>query len=106
MLTSRCRSARTEFSVPAPGTWRPSRTGNVDVAGQNDGQETGPFRRLLSQDGRTAILPQDAAEIVRAWRESSVWIVVTDGGCPVSRVRARSAAACHWPLSRTEPRGR
>ena len=71
---------------------------------------------LLSQDGRTAILPQDAAEIVRAWRGSRVSIAVTDGGgsggasifdlSGVETVRARLAAACHWPPSRTEIRGR
>jgi hypothetical protein len=116
VLTLRCRSARTEISVRAQGTWRPSRAGDVDVALQTDGQETGHLRWLLSQDGRTASLPQDAAETVRAWRESRVSIAVTDGGgsggasifdlSGIETVRARLAAACHWPPSRTEARGR
>jgi hypothetical protein len=116
VLTLRCRSARTEISVRAQGTWRPSRAGDVDVALQTDGQETGHLRWLLSQDGRTASLPQDAAETVRAWRESRISIAVTDGGgsggasifdlSGIERVRARLAATCHWPPSRTEARGR
>jgi hypothetical protein len=116
VLMLRCRSARTELSVRSQRTWRPSSAGDVDVAMQTDGQETGHLRWLLSQDGRTAILPQDAAEIVRAWRGSRVSIAVTDGGgsggasifdlSGVETVRARLAAACHWPPSRTEIRGR
>jgi hypothetical protein len=116
VLTLRCKSARTEISVRAQGTWRPSRAGDVDVALQTDGQETGHLRWLLSQDGRTAALPLDAAETVRAWREGRVSIAVTDGGgsgrasifdlSGIERVRARLAAACHWPPSRTEARGR
>jgi hypothetical protein len=115
-LTLRCRSARTEISVLAQGTWRPSRAGDVDVALQMDGQETGHLRWLLSQDGRTASLPQDAAEIVRTWRESRVSIAVTDGGgsggasifdlSGFETVRARLSAACHWPPPRTEARSR
>jgi hypothetical protein len=111
-LTLRCRRARTEISVLAQGTWRPSHAGDVDVALQMDGQETGHLRWLLSQDGRTASLPQDAAETVRAWRESRVSIAVTDGGgsggasifdlSGFETVRARLAAACHWPPPRTE----
>jgi hypothetical protein len=114
VLTLRCRSARSEISVRTQGTWRPSRTGDVDVALQIDGQGTGHLRWLLSQDGRTASLPQDAAETVRAWRESRVSIAVTDGSgsggtsifdlAGVETVRARLAAACHWPP--TEARGR
>jgi hypothetical protein len=116
VLTLRCRSARTEISVRAQGTWRPSRAGDVDVALQIDGRETGHLRWLLSQDGRTASLPQDAAEIVRAWSQSRVSIAVTDGGgsggasifdlSGVETVRARLAAACHWPPPRTEARSR
>jgi hypothetical protein len=74
------RTARTELAVRSQRTWRPSRAGDVDVAMQTDGQKTGHLRWLLSEDGRTAIPPQDAAEIVRAWRESRVSIAVTDGG--------------------------
>jgi hypothetical protein len=116
VLTLRCRNARTEIAVRAQGTWRPSRAGDVDVALQVDGRETGHLRWLLSQDGRTASLPQDAAETVRAWSESRVSITVTDGGgsggasvfdlSGVETVRARLAAACHWPPSRTEARSR
>jgi len=117
VLMLRCRSARTEISVRAQGTWRPSRPGDVDVALQMDGQATGQHLRwLLSQDGRTASLPQDAAETVRAWSESRISIAVTDGGgsggasifdlSGVETVRARLAAACHWPPSRTEARSR
>jgi hypothetical protein len=116
VLTVRCRSARTEISVRAQGTWRPSRAGDVDVALQTDGQATAQHLRwLLSQDGRTASLPQDAAETVRAWSENRVSIAVTDGGgsggasifdlSGLETVRARLAAACHWPPSRTEARG-
>jgi hypothetical protein len=115
-LTLRCRGARTEISVRAQGTWRPSRAGDVDVAVQTDGQETGHLRLLLSQDGRTASLPQDATETVRAWKESKVSIAVTDGGgsggasifdlAGLETVRGRLAAACHWPPPRTEARSR
>jgi hypothetical protein len=111
-----CGSARTKLSVRSQSTWRPSRAGDVDVAMQTDDQETGHLRWLLSEDGRTAILPQDAVEIVRAWRASRVAIAVTDGGgsggasiCDLSSaetVRAGLAAACHWPPSRTEVPGR
>jgi hypothetical protein len=112
MLTLRCRNARTQISVRAQSTWRPSRAGDVDVALQTDGQETGHFHWLLSQDGRTASFPQDAAETVRAWHESRVSIAVTDGSgsggasifdlSGIETVRARLATACH----RTEARGR
>jgi hypothetical protein len=115
-LTLRCRNARTEISVLAQGTWRPSHAGDVDVALQMDGQQTGHLRWLLSQDGRTASLPRDAAETVRAWRESRVSIAVTDGGgsggasifdlSGFETVRARLAAACHWPPPRTEAHSR
>jgi hypothetical protein len=116
VLTVRCRNARTEISLRAQGTWRPSRAGDVAVALQIDGQETGHLRWLLSQDGRTASLPQDAAETVRAWSESRVSIAVTDGGgsggasifdlSGLETVRAKLAAACHWPPPRTEARSR
>jgi hypothetical protein len=108
VLTLRCGSVRTEISVRAQGMWRASRAGDVDVAMRTDGQETGHFRWLLSDYGRTASLPQDAAETVRAWRESRVSITVTDGGgsggasiFDLSGVEAvaRLAAACHWPLA-------
>jgi len=69
------RTGRTELAVRSQRTWRPSRAGDVDAAMQTNG-----LRWLLSEDGRTAIPPQDAAEIVRAWRESRVSIAVTDGG--------------------------
>jgi hypothetical protein len=113
VLMLRCRSARTELSQR---TWQQSRAGDVDAAMQTDDQETGHLRRLLSQDRRTAILPQDAAEIVRTWRGSRVSIAVTDGGgsggasifdlSGVETVRARLAAACRSPPSLTEIRGR
>jgi hypothetical protein len=117
MLTLRCRNARTEISVRAQGTWRPTRAGDVDVALQTDSQSTAQHVRwLLSQDGRTASWAQDSAETVRAWRESRISVAVTDGGgsggtsifdlSGVETVRARLAAACHWPPSRTEARGR
>jgi hypothetical protein len=116
VLTLRCRGARTEISVRAQGTWRPSRAGDVDVALQTDGKEAVHLRWLLSQDGRTASLPQDAAETVRTWRDSRVSIAITDatgsGGASIfdlsglETVRARLAAACHWSPSRTEARGR
>jgi hypothetical protein len=104
------RTGRTELAVRSQRTWRPSRAGDVDAAMQTNG-----LRWLLSEDGRTAILPQGAAEIVWAWRGSRVSIVVTDGGrsgsasifdlSGVETVRARLAAACHWPPSRTEVPG-
>lgn len=117
VLMVRCRNARTEISVRAQGTWRPSRAGDVDVALQTDGQAaTEHLRWLLSQDGRTASLPQDASETVRAWSENRISIAVTDGGgsggasifnlSGIKTIRARLAAACHWPPSRTEARGR
>jgi hypothetical protein len=116
VLMVRCRNAHTEISVRAQGAWRASRAGDVDVALQVDDKETAHLRWWLSQDGRMASLPQDAAETVRAWSESRVSITVTDGGgsggasvfdlSGVETVRARLAAACHWPPSRTEIRGR
>jgi hypothetical protein len=116
VLMVRCRNAHTEISVRAQGAWRASRAGDVDVALQVDDKETAHLRWWLSQDGRMASLPQDAAETVRAWSESRVSITVTDGGgsggasvfdlSGVETVRARLAAACHWPPSRTEARSR
>ena len=86
------RTARTELAVRSQRTWRPSRAGDVDAAMQTNG-----LRWLLSEDGRTAILPQGAAEIVWAWRGSRVSIVVTDGG--------RSGSASIFDLSgRNGPR--
>jgi hypothetical protein len=117
VLTLRCRNTRTEISVRARGTWRPARAGDVDVALQTDGQATGQHSRwLLSPDGRTASLPQDAADTIRAWSKTRISIAVTDGGgsggasifdlSGVETVRAKLAAACHWPPSRTEARER
>jgi Type VI secretion system VasI, EvfG, VC_A0118 len=115
-LVLRCRNQRTEMSLGANGLWRALRGGDVEVVISPDQPPARPMRWRLAVDGRTASMPQDPVDLVRALDGGRTSISVTDAaGRPTSAifdlagidaVRAKLANACHWPNATVESRGR
>jgi hypothetical protein len=116
MLVLRCRNLRTELTLGANGLWRALRGGEVEVA-ISPGQVTAPAMRWrLASDGRTASMPEDPVELVRALRVGRTFISVADGAggntsaifelAGIDAVRARLASACRWTNATVESRGR
>jgi hypothetical protein len=116
MLVLRCRNQRTELSLGSNGLWRALRGGEVDVAISPDQITARPMRWRLASDGRTASMPEDPVQLVRALRAGKASISVTDGAgrntsaifelAGVDAVRARLASACRWTNATVESRGR
>jgi hypothetical protein len=116
MLVLRCRNQRTELSLGANGLWRALRGGEVEVAISSDQMTARPMRWRLASDGRTASMPEDPVELVRAWGVGRTSISVTDGAgrntsaifelAGIDAVRARLASACRWTNATVESRGR
>jgi Type VI secretion system VasI, EvfG, VC_A0118 len=116
ILMLRCRSQRTEMSLGVNGVWRALRGGDVEVTLSANQPTSRPLRWRLAADGRTASMPEEATEMVRALRSGRTSISVTDGAGRISTaifdlsgidaVRTKLASACHWPNAAVESRGR
>jgi hypothetical protein len=115
-LALRCRGSRTEISFRAQGTWRPLRTGGVEVAMLPAGESAAQrFHWPLSPDGRSTSSPQDVRDTVLTFRAGRIAVAVADGVggggtayfdlAGIEAVRARLGAACRWPKM-LESRGR
>jgi len=116
ILMLRCRSQRTEMSLGVKGVWRALRGGDVEVTISANQPTSRPLRWRLAVDGRTASMPEEATETVRALSSGRTSISVTDGAGRISSaifdlsgidaVRTKLASACHWPNAAVESRGR
>jgi hypothetical protein len=98
---------RTDISVRTSGTWRPSRTGDVEIVFAAEGRPFQRFRWRLAPDGRSASSVEDAANTVQGLGGARLSIAVTDATGEVGTatfelvgieaVREKLAAACRWP---------
>jgi hypothetical protein len=107
-LAIRCRGRRTELVVRTAGTWRLSRSGDVQVDYQINDQPSVKQAWAASADGRTAIYKDDPVGLLQSLPDGArLKINVFDG--PDSgheatfqlggwdAVREKIAAACKWP---------
>ncbi|MGY0570237.1 hypothetical protein ACTGJ9_003495 [Bradyrhizobium sp. RDM12] len=116
ILVLRCRSQRTEMSLGVNGAWHALRGGDIEVTVSSGQPAARPRRWRLAADGRTAFMPEDAADVVRALNGGRTMISVIDGAdrntsaifelAGIDVVRARLGSACHWPNAAVESRGR
>jgi hypothetical protein len=106
-LALRCRGGRTELLVRAEGTWRASRTGDVQVDTQIDDQPLVRLPWAISADGMTATYKNDAVGFLQSLPEGArLRISVLDGPgqsheaifplAGLDAVRGKIAAACKW----------
>lgn len=108
ILAIRCRGPRTELLVRTEGAWRASRTKQVQVDYQVDGQPSVRLAWARSADGKTVIYRGDAVELLRSLPEGApLKISVFDRPGPgqeatfllagLDGVRKKIAVACKWP---------
>jgi hypothetical protein len=106
-LAIRCRGLRTELLVRTDGTWRASRSGEVEVAYQVNDQASVRMQWTVSADGKAAAYKDDAADFLRSLPEGArLKINMLDGAGPGHEatfqfagwdaVRKKVAAACKW----------
>jgi len=103
----RCRGGRTELLVRTEGTWRASRTREVQVDYQVNDQPLVKLTWTASPDGKTAIYRDDAVGLLQSLPDGGrLKISVLDGPGPgheatfqlsgLDAVREKIAAACKW----------
>jgi hypothetical protein len=110
ILTAMCRRSRPEITLRTEGGWRPSKTGKVQVLFQVDDKSTASAW-TLSADGKTASIPDNAAELLRSLPDdASIKVNVSDGAdhgatfqlAGLDIVRRKIAIACRLtPLPET-----
>jgi hypothetical protein len=104
----RCRGGRTELLVRTEGTWRASRTREVQVDYQINDQPLVKLTWTASPDGKTAIYRDDAVGLLQSLPDGArLKIDVLDEPGPgheatfqltgLDAVREKIAAACKWP---------
>jgi hypothetical protein len=102
ILTAMCRRSRPEITLRTEGGWRTSKSGKVQVLFQIDDKSTGSAW-TLSADGKTASIPDNAADLLRSLPDgASVKVNVSDGAdhgatfrlAGLDIVRRKIAAAC------------
>jgi hypothetical protein len=104
----RCRGGRTELLVRTEGTWRASRTREVQVDYQINDQPLVKLTWTASPDGKTAIYRDDAVGLLQSLPDGArLKIDVLDEPGPsheatfqltgLDVVREKIAAACKWP---------
>jgi hypothetical protein len=104
-LAIRCRGGRTELLVRTEGTWRASRSGEVQVDYQINEQPLVRLPWTASADGKTAIYKDDAVGLLQSLPEGAqLKINVLDGPgqsheatfqlAGLDAVRGKIAAAC------------
>jgi len=104
----RCRGGRTELLVRTEGTWRASRTREVQVDYQVNDQPLVKLTWTASPDGKTAIYRDDAVGLLQSLPDGArLKINVLDEPGPsheatfqltgLDAVREKIAVACKWP---------
>jgi hypothetical protein len=104
----RCRGGRTELLVRTEGTWRASRTREVQVDYQINDQPLVKLTWTASPDGKTAIYRDDAVGLLQSLPDGArLKINVLDEPGPsheatfqltgLDAVREKIALACKWP---------
>src|SRR5216684_1176436 len=104
----RCRGGRTEVLVRTEGTWRASRTREVQVDYQINDQPLVKLTWTASPDGKTAIYRDDAVGLLQSLPDGvRLKISVLDEPGPshdatfqltgLDAVREKIAVACKWP---------
>jgi hypothetical protein len=104
----RCRGGRTELLVRTEGTWRASRTREVQVDYQINDQPVVKLTWTASPDGKTAIYRDDAVGLLQSLPDGArLKIDVLDEPGPsheatfqltgLDAVREKIAVACKWP---------
>ena len=104
----RCRGGRTELLVRTEGTWRASRTREVQVDYQINDQPLVKLTWTASPDGKTAIYRDDAVGLLQSLPDGArLKISVLDEPGPsheatfqltgLDAVREKIAVACKWP---------
>ena len=104
----RCRGGRTELLVRTEGTWRASRTREVQVDYQINDQPLVKLTWTVSPDGKTAIYRDDAVGLLQSLPDGArLKISVLDEPGPIhdatfqltglDAVREKIAVACKWP---------
>ena len=104
----RCRGGRTELLVRTEGTWRASRTREVQVDYQINDQPLVKLTWTVSPDGKTAIYRDDAVGLLQSLPDGArLKISVLDEPGPsheatfqltgLDVVREKIAVACKWP---------
>ncbi len=104
----RCRGGRTELLVRTEGTWRASRTREVQVDYQINDQPLVKLTWTASPDGKTAIYRDDAVGLLQSLPDGvRLKISVLDEPGPshdatfqltgLDAVREKIAVACKWP---------
>jgi hypothetical protein len=104
----RCRGGRTELLVRTEGTWRASRTREVQVDYQVNDQPVVKLTWTASPDGKTAIYRDDAVGLLQSLPDGArLKIDVVDEPGPsheatfqltgLDAVREKIAVACKWP---------
>src|SRR5713226_9032956 len=104
----RCRGGRTEVLVRTEGTWRASRTREVQVDYQINDQPLVKLTWTASPDGKTAIYRDDAVGLLQSLPDGvRLKINVLDEPGPshdatfqltgLDAVREKIAVACKWP---------
>src|SRR5882672_8143224 len=107
-LAIRCLGRHTELLVRTEGTWRASRTREVEVEYQINDQPLVRLAWTASADGKTAIYKDDAVGLLQSLPEGArLKINVLDGPdtsyeatfplAGLDAVRKKIAAACKWP---------
>ena len=106
-LAIRCRGGRTELLVRTEGTWRASRSGEVQVDYQVNEQPLVRLPWTASADGKSAIYKDDALGLLQSLPEGAqLKISVLDAPgqsheatfqlAGLDAVRGKIAAACKW----------
>jgi len=104
----RCRGGRTELLVRTEGTWRASRTREVQVDYQINDQPLVKLTWTASPDGKTAIYRDDAVGLLQSLPDGArLKISVLDEPGPsheatfqltgLDAIREKIAVACKWP---------
>ena len=104
----RCRGGRTELLVRTEGTWRASRTRELQVDYQINDQPLVKLTWTASPDGKTAIYRDDAVGLLQSLPDGArLKIDVVDEPGPgheatfqltgLDAVREKIAVACKWP---------
>ncbi len=104
----RCRGGRTELLVRTEGTWRASRTREVQVDYQINDQPLVKLTWTSSPDGKTAIYRDDAVGLLQSLPDGArLKISVLDEPGPsheatfqltgLDAIREKIAVACKWP---------
>ncbi len=109
----RCRGGRTELVVRTEGTWRASRTREVQVDYQINDQPLVKLTWTASPDGKTAIYKDDAVGLLQSLPDGArLKVNVLDEPGPsheatfqltgLDAVREKIAVACKWPPAATK----